>query len=188
MKKALLLSVLLVISLSVNAFATVITFSEYPEGTIISTQYSSLGVTFLAGTDGTLPIIGIDPASPDPPILGPTETLYFWNGDFTMDFSGGFDDISFTSGFWDNSGAAEIGVYGSDDSTLLTTLTNNTTGIVTFDLSSYSVGKVYFNSWPDLYGAGIDTLSFNVVPIPAAVYLLGAGFIGLLGLRKKLKK
>jgi hypothetical protein len=34
----------------------------------------------------------------------------------------------------------------------------------------------------------IDNIRINAVPIPAAIYLLGAGFVGLAGLRRKLKK
>jgi hypothetical protein len=33
----------------------------------------------------------------------------------------------------------------------------------------------------------ITNLTFNQVPIPAAIWLLGGGLIGLLGLRRRLK-
>jgi hypothetical protein len=47
--------------------------------------------------------------------------------------------------------------------------------------------------WPgdkdDLISWSINgTTDINPVPIPAAIYLLGAGFIGLAGLRRKIKK
>jgi hypothetical protein len=48
----------------------------------------------------------------------------------------------------------------------------------------------YERSPGDTFVSG--TLNFNVygtpVPVPAAIYLLGAGFVGLAGLRRKLKK
>jgi hypothetical protein len=42
---------------------------------------------------------------------------------------------------------------------------------------------------PDEQSYGLSHISgYHAVPVPAAIYLLGAGFVGLAGLRKKYKK
>ena len=37
-------------------------------------------------------------------------------------------------------------------------------------------------------GFGLFGVKIETVPIPAAIYLLGAGFVGLVGIRRKIKK
>src|SRR3954453_21929853 len=47
-----------------------LTFSEFPVGTVITTQYAAQGVLF-SGLTGNAPIIANDGAMPDSPVLSP---------------------------------------------------------------------------------------------------------------------
>jgi hypothetical protein len=54
---------------------------------------------------------------------------------------------------------------------------------------SFSVSSPFFGENPnnsDLFGASL-ALDGTAVPVPAAVWLLGSGLIGLLGLRRKMR-
>lgn len=87
--KILLIAASLVLAAAGTANA-VITFDEYPVGTVVSNQYASQGVVFLPGTvTPRLPQISMNGAMPNQPILRPTgEPDHFvFQGDFWMQFT-----------------------------------------------------------------------------------------------------
>ena len=155
-----------------------LTFSELPVGTSVSTQYAADGVTFGAGTGGTLPVIADDGAMPNSPVLSPAPPFA---GDFWINFTGGgATGVSFDCGAWNNIGSTIIDVYDIHGG-LLGAITNASNGVDHIDLSGYgTVGSVYFNSFNDPFGADIDNLGFNNVPEPSSMVLLGFGAISLL--------
>jgi hypothetical protein len=167
----------------------VITFSEYPVGTLISNQYAGAGVLFLAGNiTGRLPQISMDGAMPTEPVLRPTgEPDYgVYQGDFWMEFTSPMTYVEFDSGYWDNVGSAIIQVY-DPGMNYLANLTNVGTGVELISISGLGpIGYVYFNSIGDAAGADIDNLDF--IPAPGAILLggLGVGFVGWLRRRRTL--
>lgn len=171
------LFVLGLLLITVPAFATTLTFSEFAVGTVITNQYAPQGVLF-AGVSGAPPEIWNDGAMPGSPVLTPQPP---YNGDFLMTFIGGANGVQFDSGYWDNIGSGIIKVY-DPSMVLLATLTDTTTGVVHFDLSAYGIiGSVYFNSIADGAGADIDNLTYNSVPEPSSLVLLGSGLMALAG-------
>ncbi|MHC4174810.1 MAG: hypothetical protein ACYST5_17995 [Planctomycetota bacterium] len=182
--------ILLVAILGVAGTANaVITFDEYPIGTIISNQYAGVGVEFLPGNiTGRLPQIDWDGAMPTEPILRPTgePDFYTYEGDFWMKFPSPVNLVEFDSGYWDNAGSGIIQVYDPDMNPLAN-LTNAGTGVELISISGpgWSIGYVYFNSIADGAGADIDNL---VIPAPGAILLgsLGVGLVGWLRRRRTL--
>ena len=59
----------------------------------------------------------------------------------------------------------------------------NYTGVAAGALTMIDFGFRYNPGWFDF-----DDVSMNPVPIPGAIWLLGSGLIGLIGVRRKLKK
>ena len=178
-----LLAALAGVIVSSPAFAVLLTFSEFPVGTVITTQYEPDGVVF-SGLTGADPIIADDGAMPTEPVLSPNPP---YAGDFQWTFpGGGAEGVSFISGFWDSVGTAVVEVYDTAGN-LLDTLTNAATGVYTFDLSGYgTIGRVTFNSSADGAGGDIDNLQFTPVPEPASLMLLAGGLLafGLIRRRK----
>jgi len=193
MKKLLMICAILigVAGLASAAPTTLITFDEFPLGTLIDTQYAPLGVVFLPGdVTPRLPQISMNGAMPTQPVLRPTgePDNYIFQGDFWIQFPTPAVDVQFISGYWDTIGAGIIDVYGPYGN-LLASLSNTATGPVTTDLSALgSIGSIYFNSIADGAGADIDNLAFSPIPAPGAIVLggIGVGLIGWLRRRRTL--
>lgn len=152
------------------ANATLITFSEFAVGTIITNQYAAWGVTFSAGP-GALPIIANDGAMPDSPVLSPNPP---YAGAFEMNFVSGTMVVEFDSGYWDTQGSGVISVYDAADA-LIGTYTNAGTGVQHFSFANAGgIGRIVFISTADPAGADIDNLN---IPEPGTLVLLGAGFL-----------
>jgi hypothetical protein len=171
---------------------TLITFDEFPVGTMIDDEYEGLGVKFLAGYyTGTLPQISMNGAMPTQPILRPTgDGIYpsIYQGDFWMLFTTPVLDVTFDSGYWDGVGTGYMYVYNAGGSQI-GTVQNTIIGIEQISISGLGpIGKVYFNSIGDLAGADIDNLAFTPVPAPGAILLggIGAGIVSWLRRRRTL--
>jgi hypothetical protein len=196
MKKVLMICAILigVAGLARAAPTTLITFDEFPVGTVISNQYAGLGVLFHPGDmTGTLPIISMNFAMPEPPILSPQGQgipPQFWQyaGDFWMQFTTPVLEVEFDSGYWDGVGTGVIDVY-DPAMTPLASLSNTGTGPELISISGLGpLGYIYFNSIADGAGADIDNLGFTTIPAPGAIVLggIGVGLIGWLRRRRTL--
>jgi hypothetical protein len=183
--------VIAVTGLASAAPTTLITFDEFPLGTVIDTEYAPLGVVFLTGdVTGRLPQISMNGAMPDQPILRPTgePDYYMFQGDFWMQFTTPATEVKFDSGYWDTLGTGVINVYNPAMNPLAS-LTNTVTGVDTISISGLGpVGYIYFNSIADGAGADIDNLGFSPIPAPGAIVLgsIGVGLIGWLRRRRTL--
>ena len=125
---------------------------------------------------------------PGTPILRPDGGPNMFAGDFWMQFTTPVLDVDFDSGYWDNVGAAVIDVY-DPSAVLLANLTNAGTGVEHFSISGLGqIGKIYFNSVSDPFGADIDNLDFTPIPAPGAILLgsIGVGLVGWLRRRRTL--
>ncbi len=179
-------SILITFVAAGSARATTITFSEFPVGTVISNQYTPLGVTFtaLGVGGGALPIIANDGAMPASPVLSPNPPFA---GTFGFDFGPGAFGVMFDSGFWDSLSTAVVNVFDPSNNPLAN-LTNTGTGVFIFDLSALgTVGRVEFSSTADPAGGDIDNLSFTPVPEPFTLLLFGTG-LAAVGLRRSRKR
>jgi hypothetical protein len=197
MKKPLMICVIIigVAGLAGAAPTTLITFDEFPNGTLIDTQYASQGVEFTPG-DVTLnlPQIDEDGFMPDSPILRPTGEpgLYDYQGDFWIHFITPAVEVQFESGYWDYPEVGVINVYDPDMNPLAN-LTNTTTGVNVTNITG-NIGYIYFNSVGDGAGADIDNLAFSTdvnpiqIPAPGSILLggIGLGLIGWLRRRRTL--
>lgn len=176
-----------VLGLAQMASALPITFDEFPLGTLVSNQYATEGILFLPGTvTPRLPQITSDnPAwMPTEPFLRPTgePALSQFQGDFWMEFVQPVSQVSFVTGSWDQIGAGIIQVYDPGMS-LLGSYSNTQTGPQTINIASFvPIGRIYFNSVADRWGAGIDSLHISTIPAPGALLLaaLGTGVVGWL--------
>jgi hypothetical protein len=197
MKKPLMICVIIigVAGPAGAAPTTLITFDEFPNGTLIDTQYASQGVQFTPG-DVTLnlPQIDGDGFMPDSPVLRPTGEpgLYDYRGDFWIHFITPAVEVQFESGHWDYPEVGVINVYDPFFNPL-ESLTNTTTGVnVTYITGN--IGYIYFNSVGDGAGADIDNLAFSTdvnpiqIPAPGSILLggIGLGLIGWLRRRRTL--
>ena len=191
MRKLIMICAILIgVAGMANAAPTyLITFDEFPLGTLIDNQYAPLGVVFLPGdVTPRLPQISMNGAMPDQPILRPTgePDNYIFQGDFWIHFTTTAVDVSFDSGFWDSNGVGIINVY-DPYGIPLASLTNTVTGVNVTNLTG-RIGYIYFNSIADGAGADIDNLKFTQIPAPGAILLgsIGAGLVGWLRRRRTL--
>jgi len=187
MKKLIMICAILIgVAGLANAAPTyLITFDEFPLGTVIGNQYAPLGVVFTAATYN-LPVISMNGAMPTPPILRPDGGPSTYAGDFWIQFTTTATQVQFDSGFWDTIGTAQIDVYDPYKN-FLVSLTNTVTGVNVTNVAG-RIGYIYFNSVKDGAGADIDNLKFTQIPAPGAILLggIGAGIVGWLRRRRTL--
>ena len=194
MKKLIMICAIIigVAGLASAAPTYLITFDEFPIGTMISNQYAGLGVVFHPGdvTSG-LPIIDWDSGMPTQPILRPQgEAAALWNyqGDFWIQFTTPVIEVQFDSGHWDAVGNGVINVYDPAWNPLAS-LSNTTTGVNVTNISGMGpVGYIYFNSINDGAGADLDNLGFTPIPAPGTILLgsIGISLVGWLRRRRTL--
>jgi hypothetical protein len=188
MKKLIVICAIVVaVGGTASAAPTLITFSEFPLGTVVDTEYAPVGVVFAAATYN-LPVISMNGAMPTQPILRPDGGPSTYRGDFWIQFTDPAINVQFDSGYWDAVGTGVIDVY-DPASNLIANLTNTTTGVNVSNLSALGqIGKIYFNSVADVAGADIDNLAFESIPAPGAVLLgsIGVGLVSWLRRRRTL--
>ena len=142
------------------------------------------GAVYKRTPGGVQSFLGIYPA---PPTQG---------GDIAVSPTGNFafsqTDVSPTINLYNSSGAL-LG-YWTPDGSVSDIAYDQTTG----DLYAFTSGQVYkrtpggVQSFLGMISApvdlGGDIAVYNPVPIPGAIWLLGSGLIGLVGIRRKFKK
>jgi len=187
MKKLLMICAILigVAGLASAAPTTLITFDEFPLGTVVDTEYAPLGVVFTAATYNP-PKISMNGAMPTQPILRPDGGPSMYRGDFWIKFITPAVEVQFDSGYWDGLGTGVINVYDPYMNPIAS-LTNTTTGVNVTNVTGW-IGYIYFNSVGDPAGADIDNLAFSPIPAPGAIVLgaIGVGLIGWLRRRRTL--
>jgi hypothetical protein len=138
-----------------------ITFSEFPVGTLITTQYGSEGVVF-SGVPG--PFISDDSANPTSPVLSPGAGFL---GTLDMEFVSPADgttpasvsSVEFDLGYMDTIGGATVSTYDIGGN-LLASFATNQLGIEHVSLSG-PIHKIEVVTTADPAGAAIDNLGFT---------------------------
>ncbi|MGD0276132.1 MAG: PEP-CTERM sorting domain-containing protein [Syntrophales bacterium] len=203
MKKTIMVSSLFfILFLSVLAQAATITFDEYPSNNnnqAITNLYSSLGVIFGADNSGTFAgIANGDPGNwglngtNGPAFLGNNgqnnNDTYITTIDFTSLISSVSFDVSRSNG--SSSGQALTAAAYSAGSLL------GSQTITLGDVNQWSTISLNFANIDEVILTGsiinyspyaLDNLQFTSVPEPTSLILLGLGFIGLAGFKKKIK-
>jgi hypothetical protein len=164
--------------------AVTITFSEYPVGTVITTQYAATdGIVFQGDNAGDTQFISNDGANPDSPELSGTPL-------FAGDVGGRFvepgtndpatvDSVSMDVGYIDNPGSTEANAYDANGKLLGSVVANQTgwnhltlafSGIASFTVTSTSNEEA---------GFGVDNVSFvpprQIAVSSVTVRIQGAG-------------
>lgn len=168
------------------ASTTTLTFDEYPNGTVLTTQYQGIGVTTFGATT-SLAFYTPWPANSGG-YLGNVAYAEFGLMTFTVN-SGITGDIESVSAYV--SGEASVGMYGYDAGGLLVgqALTPGATDnmFLTFTSSGSPIARISIHDGGSSFA--IDTLTFataadvGTVPEPGTAWLLGLGLLGLLGVR-----
>ena len=95
--------------------------------------------------------------------------------------------VSWTMGFADSSGPVKIDFYAGDGSLVNSVSQALTSGYANYSFSGFG-NFLGFSISEDNDPAGLrfQNFSYTPVPIPGAVWLLGSGLVGLMGLRRKI--
>jgi hypothetical protein len=138
-----------------------ITFSEFPVGTFVTTQYASEGVIF-SGTPG--PRISPDGAVPTSPVLSPGPGF---SGTIEMEFVSPADSttpasvtsVAFDVGFLNSIGGVTISTYDIAGNQIAS-FTTNQLGIQHIALGG-GIHRIKVVTTSDPAGADIDNLGFS---------------------------
>ena len=180
-----------------NANATVIDFDNLPGGgtlasnTILTTQYSTLGVVFSATENSSpvrsavistfQPISGNYWANTDSGSFGPRHDI------LSIDFSSEVENVSWLTQSY-GSRAITFNAYDSNSSLLESVTTTGDWLLTSFSASG--IARIDALQPTEGWGWGMDNLSFDSatqVPEPGTAFLIVAGLLGLAGARRKMK-
>jgi hypothetical protein len=153
-------------SVTSRAFNTLITFSEFPSGTHISTQYANVGILF-GGDD---PYIENDISNPSSPVLSGTPRFFgAIEGRFVRTDNGrkvALPAFSVDAGYFDSTGSVLITLYDKAGQVILTKR-NNKLGIQTFRFKNLPARVHRFRievSGSEANGFAIDNVAFKRRP------------------------
>jgi hypothetical protein len=139
-----------------------ITFDEFPVGTLITTQYASSDGVVFSGTPG--PVIADDFANPTSPVLSPGG---FFSGTLDLEFVSPADgtspasvaSVAFDVGFLDSLGGVTISTEDINGN-VIDSFATNQLGIQHISLTG-PIHAIEVITSADPAGAAIDNLSFT---------------------------
>ena len=140
---------------------TLITFSEFPDGSTISDQYASSGVLFGPNT-----FITDDASNPTSPVLSGSPQFF---GPITVTFVNPTDstkpatatNITFDSGYFDTVGSTTITYFDINGATI-SSVVNSQLGIQTFSAPNGIHGFTIAATGNEPAGFALDNLSFQI--------------------------
>jgi hypothetical protein len=148
-----------------NPSTTLITFSEYPVGTVVTNQYKNKGIVFDGDTSTDTQFITTDGSNPTSPVLSGTPL-------FTGDVGARFvvpgtaapatvNSVSLDVGYIDNPGSTIVTAYGSNGG-LLGTVVASQTGINHLTLAFPGIARFLVESiGSEPAGFAIDNVAFT---------------------------
>lgn len=177
--------------------AVLINFSDSPvgtltAGTIITTQYLSLGVTFSATENGSpinLVVVDIETVAAQGNYLGNTDSNSFGSrhDTITITFSSPVENVSWLT---QSHGGQSISFNAFSSSNTLLQTVNTSSGGISWGTTSFSasgISRIEANQPSDGWAWGLDNLSYTVVPEPASASLIVLGGLGILARRRRIK-
>lgn len=174
------LALLFFLGAAQNALAlqTVLTFDEFPDGTVLTTQYASLGVTVSGAIVLDGPLNGLVPFSM-------RNLTYAESGYMSFSFNSAITGDIFTVSAYVG-GPADVGLFAYDiennllgqailpynaPANMLLSVTSAGNSIARFDIHDGGASFVVDN---------ITLSTQSTVPEPASLWLMGLGLLGLL--------
>lgn len=173
--------------LPINAQAVLIDFESVPFGTYTSLDFGDATLTYTGGT-GTFTIEFLPF-----PVSGRGLLSYNTNPGpepFRLDFDETATSFSvFVGDFGQDEDNSYLQAYGAGGVLLDSDFYQNPPGFIGGDfLSVEATGIKYVLFWDEDPFAGVvywDNMSYEIIPLPAAVVLFGSGLIGLIGIARK---
>lgn len=142
--------------------STQLTFSEFPVGTTITTQYQNKGVNFPASQAAQIATDGSNPTSPvlsgTPKFQGPIVAELVDPSDPTTKLAA--TSLSFQAGYFDQVASTVVEFRDINDA-VLSTVSNQSTGIVTFTAPAGTHSFRIADAGGDANGFAIDNLQFT---------------------------
>lgn len=163
-----------------NTYSTSITFSEFPVGTSITSQYAPDGIVF----GGDAPFITTDASNPTSPVLSGSPQF---NGTITGTFvdpttgaNATVNSFQMDAGYFDSLNSTRLSVYDGSGN-LISSQLNSAIGIQTFVINS----PTPIGSWQieivsnEPNGFAVDNIGFNQPALNTTVVAIDAQLAGI---------
>jgi len=163
---------------SALATVTVLTFDEFTDGTVLTNQYASLGITASGATIVDAPLIGL-------PFVSSLNLAYAPSGLMTFSLNSAITGDIYTVSTY-VTGPVDTGLFAYDAGNnllgqILLSANAPANTLLSFTSAGNSIARL------DIHDGGssffIDNLTFatrSTVPEPASLWLMGLGLLGLL--------